>query len=59
LVEASTVEELERIGAVFPPIGAPVLVAETTLFASNGHPGGWRQAVHRAEDFKYACGLSR
>lgn len=40
-------------------VGAPVLVAETTMFTSDGHPGGWRRAVHRAEDFRYAFGLSR
>lgn len=39
--------------------GDPVLVAVTTMFKSDGHPGGWRRAVHRAEDFKYAFSISR
>lgn len=49
----------EEAQALEVDVGAPVLVAETTLFSSDGHPGGWRRAVHRAEDFKYAFGLSR
>ena len=40
-------------------VGAPVLVAVTTLMTSDGSPGGWRRALHRADDFKYAFGLSR
>lgn len=40
-------------------VGAPVLVTVTTMFTNEGQPGGWRRAVHRAEDFKYAFGLSR
>lgn len=39
--------------------GAPVLVAVTTMFTEDGQPGGWRRAVHPAEDFKYAFGLDR
>lgn len=39
--------------------GAPVLVAVTTMFTGDGQPGGWRRAVHPAEDFKYAFGLNR
>lgn len=39
--------------------GEPVLVTVTTMFTNEGQPGGWRRAVHRAEDFKYAFGLSR
>jgi GntR family transcriptional regulator len=52
----ATVEEAEalEIGA-----GSPVLVAVTTMFTNEGRPGGWRRAVHRAEDFKYAFGLNR
>lgn len=40
-------------------VGAPVLVTVTTMFTNDGQPGGWRRAVHRANDFKYAFGLSR
>lgn len=39
--------------------GDPVLVAVTTMFTGDGRPGGWRRAVHRAEDFKYAFTVSR
>lgn len=39
--------------------GAPVLVAVTTLFTRDGKPAGWRRAVHRSDDFKYAFGLNR
>lgn len=39
--------------------GTPVLVSITTMFTSEGQPSGWRRAVHRAEDFKYAIALSR
>lgn len=53
---AASPDEAEALG-VEP--GAPVLVAETTMFTSDGQPGGWRRAVHRAEEFKYAFGLSR
>jgi GntR family transcriptional regulator len=85
------VEELERVGTVFPlieqalgivftrgeqhiwasgaseaeaealdiDVGAPVLVAVTTLYTNEGRPGGWRRALHRADDFKYAFGLNR
>lgn len=49
-------EEAQALGI---DVGAPVLVAVTTLFTSDGRPGGWRRALHRAEDFKYAFGLSR
>lgn len=40
-------------------VGDPVLVTVTTMFTQDGRPGGWRRAVHRAKDFKYAFGLSR
>jgi GntR family transcriptional regulator len=49
----------EEAQALEIDVGAPVLVAVTTLFTSDGRPGGWRRALHRAEDFKYAFGLSR
>lgn len=39
--------------------GAPVLVAVTTMFTRDGQPGGWRRAVHRADEFKYVFGVSR
>ena len=35
------------------PEESPLLVIETTFFATGGLPAGWRSAVHRAEDFKY------
>lgn len=88
---APSMEELERVGTVFPLIydqlgltftrgeqsiwasgasaeeaaaldvgeGDPVLVAVSTMFTEDGQPGGWRRAVHPAEDFKYAFGLNR
>jgi GntR family transcriptional regulator len=40
-------------------VGAPVLVTVTTMFTSDGRSGGWRRALHRAEEFKYSFGLSR
>lgn len=49
----------EEAKALEVEVGAPVLVAVTTLFTSDGRPGGWRRALHRAEDFKYAFGLNR
>jgi GntR family transcriptional regulator len=39
--------------------GAPVLVTVTTMFTNDGRAGGWRRALHRAEDFKYSFALSR
>lgn len=33
--------------------GSPLLVIETTFYATGGVPAGWRSAVHRAETFKY------
>jgi GntR family transcriptional regulator len=49
-------EEAKALGI---DMGSPVLVAVTTLFTKDGRPGGWRRALHRAEDFKYAFGLTR
>jgi GntR family transcriptional regulator len=40
-------------------VGDPVLVIVTTMFTSEGQPGGWRRAVHRADEFKYAFGVNR
>lgn len=53
---AATNEEAQALEG---SVGDPVLVTVTTMFTSEGQPGGWRRAVHRAEDFKYAFGLSR
>jgi len=49
----------EEAQALDVEVGAPVLVAVTTLFTSDGRPAGWRRALHRAEDFKYTFGLNR
>jgi GntR family transcriptional regulator len=49
----------EEAEALEVEVGAPVLVAVTTMFTSDGHSAGWRRALHRAEDFKYSFGLSR
>lgn len=49
----------EEAQALEIKVGDPVLVIVTTMFTSDGHPGGWRRAVHRADDFKYAFGLNR
>ena len=49
----------EEAQALELKVGAPVLVAVTTMFTPDGHPGGWRRAVHPAEEFKYTFALSR
>lgn len=49
----------EEAQALEVKVGAPVLVTVTTMYTNGGQPGGWRRAVHRADDFKYAFGLSR
>lgn len=49
-------EEARALGV---KAGAPVLIAVTTMFTPDGSPGGWRRAVHRADEFKYAFGVSR
>jgi GntR family transcriptional regulator len=49
----------EEARALEIKVGAPILVTVTTMFTSDGRPGGWRRAVHRAEDFKYAFGINR
>lgn len=49
-------EEAEALGV---KVGVPVLVAVTTMYTSDGRPGGWRRAVHPADDFKYTFGLNR
>lgn len=49
-------EEARALGV---KTGAPVLIAVTTMFTPDGSPGGWRRAVHRADEFKYAFGVSR
>ena len=52
----ASAEEAKALGV---DVGDPVVVAVTTMYTSDGKPGGWRRAVHRAEDFKYAFGLNR
>jgi GntR family transcriptional regulator len=52
----ASLEEAEALGV---EVGRPVLVAVTTMYTSDGRPGGWRRAVHPADDFKYTFGLSR
>lgn len=49
----------EEAAALEVEVGAPVLVAVTTMFTGDGHSAGWRYALHRAEDFKYSFNLSR
>ena len=49
----------EEADALEIEVGAPVLVTVTTMFTSDGHSGGWRRALHRAEEFKYSFALSR
>ena len=49
----------EEAQALEVKIGAPVLITITTMFTSDGRPGGWRRAVHRAEDFKCTFSLGR
>ena len=53
---AASEEEAEALDI---EVGAPVLVAVTTMFTSDGSAAGWRRALHRAEDFKYSFNLSR
>lgn len=52
----ATAAEADALGV---KLGGPVLVTVTTMFTKEGQPGGWRRAVHRAKDFKYAFSLSR
>lgn len=52
----ATREEARTLGI---KTGAPVLIAVTTMCTPDGQPGGWRRAVHRADEFKYAFSLSR
>ena len=40
-------------------LGAPILISVTTMFTPDGHPGGWRRAVHPADEFKYTFSLNR
>ncbi len=49
----------EEAEALEVEVGAPVLVAVTTMYTSDGRPGGWRRAVHPADEFKYEFGLKR
>jgi GntR family transcriptional regulator len=39
--------------------GEPILVVETLLLTRDGRPGGWRRAIHRADDFKYVFTSNR
>ena len=39
--------------------GEPILVVETLLLTRDGRPGGWRRAIHRADDFKYVFASNR
>ncbi|WP_205760010.1 UTRA domain-containing protein [Arthrobacter sp. PAMC25564] len=39
--------------------GEPILMVETLLLTRDGSPGGWRRAIHRADDFKYVFASSR
>jgi GntR family transcriptional regulator len=48
----------EEARALDVKTGAPVLISVTTMFTLDGRPGGWRRAVHRADEFKYAFSLS-
>lgn len=52
----ATREEARALGV---KTGVPVLIAVTTMCTPDGRPGGWRRAVHRADEFKYAFSLSR
>lgn len=49
----------EEANALEVEPGSPVMVSMTILFSRDGKPGGWRRAVHRADDFKYTFGLDR
>ncbi|SMQ72156.1 transcriptional regulator, GntR family [Bacillus sp. OV166] len=49
-------EEAQVLG-VTP--GDPILVMETTMYTRNDILIGWRKAVHRAEDYKYAFMVNR
>ena len=49
----ATAANAEHAATFGVPEESPLLVIETTFFATGGLPAGWRSAVHRAEDFKY------
>ncbi|SFI49048.1 MULTISPECIES: GntR family transcriptional regulator [Microbacterium] len=44
----------EQAAALAVPVGSPLLVIDTLFYTTGGVPGGWRRAVHRAEDFKFS-----
>lgn len=39
--------------------GEPILVVETVFLSREGRPGGWRRAIHRADEFKYVFASNR
>lgn len=47
---AATPAQAAALGVVE---GSPILVIETTFFATGGTPVGWRSAIHQAEEFTY------
>jgi GntR family transcriptional regulator len=49
-------EEAEALGVT---LGDPILVIETTMYTRNDRLIGWRRAVHKAEDYKYAFTVNR
>lgn len=47
---AATASHAEVLGV---PERSPLLVIDTVFFTKGGLAGGWRSAVHRAEEFKF------
>ncbi|MGP6170021.1 GntR family transcriptional regulator [Microbacterium sp. A204] len=43
----------EQAASLDVRLGSPLLAVETVFFATGGLPIGWRQAVHRAEEFAF------
>lgn len=39
--------------------GEPVLIIETSMYTRNDRFIGWRRAIHRADDYKYAFTVNR
>jgi GntR family transcriptional regulator len=53
---SATPEEAQVLGLTQ---GDPVLIMETTMYTRNDHFVGWRRAIHKADDYKYAFTVIR
>ncbi|WP_310358449.1 GntR family transcriptional regulator [Neobacillus drentensis] len=55
----ATSANLEEATVLGVTPGDPILVIETTMYTRNDLLIGWRKAVHRADDYKYAFNVNR